>query len=86
MLRLSALVLMLPLPVLAQDFPLTIDTTFGLVTIESAPERVATVDYAGADNVLALGFQPLTSREWFGPYPNTLGPGHRKNRRKTRWS
>ncbi len=35
---LTALVL-LPLPALAQEFPLTIDTAFGPVTIETAPER-----------------------------------------------
>jgi iron complex transport system substrate-binding protein len=65
---------LLPLPALAQDFPLTLDTAFGPVTILEAPVRVATVDYAGADNVLALGFQPLTVRKWFAPYPNELWP------------
>jgi iron complex transport system substrate-binding protein len=65
---------LLPLPALAQDFPLTLDTAFGPVTIPEAPVRVATVDYAGADNVLALGFQPLTVRKWFAPYPNELWP------------
>lgn len=63
-----------PLPALAQDFPVTIDTAFGPVTIEAPPERIATVDYAGVDNVLALGFQPLTVRKWFAPYPNELWP------------
>lgn len=61
-------------PALAQDFPLRIDTKFGTTVIEAAPERVATVDYAGVDNVLALGFQPLTARAWFGPYDNALWP------------
>lgn len=65
---------LLPLPAVAQDFPLTIDTAFGPVTIPEAPVRVATVDYAGADNVLALGFQPLTVRRWFAPYQNELWP------------
>jgi iron complex transport system substrate-binding protein len=51
----------------AQEFPLTIDTKFGPAVIAAPPERVATIDYAGADNVLALGFQPLTVRAWFGP-------------------
>lgn len=63
-----------PLAALAQDFPVTIDTAFGPVTIEAPPERIATVDYAGVDNVLALGFQPLTVRKWFAPYPNELWP------------
>lgn len=77
MLRLAAttaLALCLPAALLAQEFPLTVETTFGPVTIQTQPERVATVDYAGADNVLALGFQPLTARKWFGPYDNALWP------------
>lgn len=65
---------LLPAAALAQDFPLTIENTFGTTVIESQPARVATLDYAGADNVLALGFQPLTGRAWFGPYANTLWP------------
>ena len=59
---------------MAQQFPLTIEHKFGETVIPSQPERVATVDYAGADNVLALGFQPMTARAWFGPYPNALWP------------
>lgn len=71
----AALLAALPaLPALAQEFPLTIDTTYGPVTIPAPPQRVATVDYAGADNVLALGAQPLTVRKWFAPYPNELWP------------
>lgn len=58
----------------AQEFPLTIEHKYGETTIPAAPERVATVDYAGGDNVLALGFQPLTVRSWFGPYENGLWP------------
>ncbi|WP_127143962.1 ABC transporter substrate-binding protein [Pelagibacterium montanilacus] len=58
----------------AQDFPLTIEHTYGTTVIEEQPERVATIDFAGVDNVLALGFQPLTARAWFGPYDNALWP------------
>ena len=58
----------------AQDFPLTIEHKFGSTVIAEAPQRVATIDFAGADNVLALGFQPLTARAWFGPYDDALWP------------
>ncbi|MCD7058673.1 ABC transporter substrate-binding protein [Pelagibacterium xiamenense] len=61
-------------PALAQEFPLTIENRFGTTVIPHQPERVATVDYAGVDNVLALGFQPLTARAWFGPYEDQLWP------------
>ncbi len=61
-------------PVLSQQFPLTIETKFGTTVIAEQPERVATLDYAGVDNVLALGFQPLTARAWLGPYDNQVWP------------
>ena len=50
----------------AQDFPLTIEHKFGSTTIEQQPERVASIDYSGVDNLLALGVQPVTIRYWFG--------------------
>lgn len=55
-------------PAVAQDFPLTIDHKFGSTTIGQKPLRVATIDYNGADNLLALGVQPVTIRYWFGGY------------------
>ncbi|NAZ38285.1 ABC transporter substrate-binding protein [Rubellimicrobium sp. CFH 75288] len=69
-----ALALSSALPALAQDFPLTLDTKFGPVTIPDRPERVATLDYGGADNLLALGLQPLTARSWFGPFEDGYWP------------
>jgi iron complex transport system substrate-binding protein len=50
----------------AQSFPLTIEHKFGTTTIEQQPERVASVDYSGVDNLLALGVQPVAIRYWFG--------------------
>lgn len=64
----------LALPVQAQDFPLTIETTFGTTVIETPPERVVSVDFNGADNLLALGVQPVAIRYWYGDYPQTLWP------------
>ncbi|EAR07877.1 ABC transporter substrate-binding protein [Reinekea blandensis] len=59
---------------LTQAFPLTIDHKFGTTVIESAPERVATVDFNGADNLLALGVQPVVIRYWYGDYPEVVWP------------
>jgi iron complex transport system substrate-binding protein len=64
--RMALAFLTLAAPVVAQDYPLTIEHKFGTIIIEAQPERIATVDYAGADNILALGHQPLTARYWFG--------------------
>jgi iron complex transport system substrate-binding protein len=69
---------MLVAPSLAQTFPLEIENKFGTTVIPAQPERVATIDYAGVDNVLALGFQPLTARAWTGPYENQLWPWAQK--------
>jgi iron complex transport system substrate-binding protein len=74
MLRLSLLALFAATPALAQEFPLTLDTAFGQTIIPAAPERVATIDYNGADNLLALGVQPVLVRYWFGDYPRAVWP------------
>lgn len=66
--------LVLAVPAMAQEYPLSLDNKFGTTVIGEQPDRVVTVDFAGGDNVLALGFQPLTVRAWFGPYPNALWP------------
>ncbi len=61
-------------PTLAQEFPLTVEHKFGTSVIEAAPERVASVDYAGADDLLALGVQPVVIRHWYGDYPRSVWP------------
>jgi iron complex transport system substrate-binding protein len=59
---------------MAQKFPLTIDHKFGSSTIDAKPERVASIDYAGADDLLALGIQPVTIRYWYGDYEKVVWP------------
>lgn len=61
-------------PLVAQEFPLTIEHKFGVSVIEEMPERVASLDYAGADDLLALGVQPLVIRHWYGDYPRSVWP------------
>lgn len=58
----------------AQDFPLTIKHKFGTTVIESQPQRIATVDYAGADDLLAMGVQPVAIRYWYGDQEGALWP------------
>ncbi|EPX82761.1 ABC-type Fe3+-hydroxamate transport system, periplasmic component [Rubellimicrobium thermophilum DSM 16684] len=70
----AVLALVAAVPALAQDFPLTLETKFGPVTIEERPERVATLDFNGADNLLALGIQPVVIRHWYGDWPETVWP------------
>lgn len=49
-------------------FPVTIEHAFGETTIESAPQRVATVSWVNADVSLALGVVPvgMPTDEWGG--------------------
>lgn len=58
----------------ATEYPFSFEHKYGTSVIEEQPQRIATIDYAGADNVLALGFQPLTSRYWFGDDKNGVWP------------
>lgn len=58
----------------AQEYPLTIEHKFGTTVIEQAPDRVASVDYNGADNLLALGVQPVAIRYWYGDYEQAVWP------------
>ncbi|RVV99433.1 iron-siderophore ABC transporter substrate-binding protein [Mesobaculum littorinae] len=79
MLRALFLPLALPLallsaPLAAQEFPLTIDHRFGQTAIPDRPARVATLDYAGADDLLALGVQPVALRYWYGDHPRAVWP------------
>jgi iron complex transport system substrate-binding protein len=50
----------------AHTFPLSIEHKFGTTVIEQQPVRVASVDYNGVDNLLALGIQPVAIRYWYG--------------------
>ena len=70
-----AATVLVALPVLAQEFPLLIAHKFGTSVIPERPERVASLDYAGgADDLLALGVQPVTIRYWYGDYPRAVWP------------
>lgn len=59
---------------LSQEFPLTIAHKFGTTTIEAQPERIATVDFTGADNLIALGIDPVTVRYFSGNHPRAVWP------------
>ncbi len=61
-------------PTFTQEYPLTIEHKFGTTIIEAAPDRVASVDYNGADNLLAMGIQPVAIRYWYGDSDNGLWP------------
>ncbi|UYN99813.1 MAG: ABC transporter substrate-binding protein [Devosia sp.] len=72
----STAALLLAAPSLAQEFPLTIEHKFGTTVIPAKPERVASIDYAGIDNLLAVGVSPVTVRQWrpMDGFAHTAGP------------
>jgi len=49
----------LAVPALAQDFPVTIEHTYGKTVIPAKPERIATIGWMSQDVVLALGQVPV---------------------------
>lgn len=59
---------------IAQDYPLTIEHKFGATVINEKPQRVASLDFNGADNLLELGVQPVTIRHWYGEYEQSVWP------------
>lgn len=70
----SAATLLLALPALGQEFPVTIEHKFGTTTIPAKPERVASVDHGGIGNLLAIGVSPYIVREWRDNFPFTTPP------------
>jgi iron complex transport system substrate-binding protein len=58
----------------SNGYPLMIKHKFGTTVIEKKPERVASVDFGGADNLLALGVQPVAIRDWYGNFPRSVWP------------
>ncbi|WP_051207671.1 ABC transporter substrate-binding protein [Saccharospirillum impatiens] len=61
---LTVLASSLPITTQAEDFPITIEHKFGTSVIPEKPERVASIDYGGIGNLLAVGVEPVTVRQW----------------------
>lgn len=55
-------------------FPVDIDTAFGDVTVEAAPERVVALGWGDAETALALGVQPVGATDWLGFGGDGVGP------------
>lgn len=55
-------------------FPVTVDTKFGDVTIEKAPQRVVALGWSDAEVALALGVEPVGVSDWLAVGGDGLGP------------
>lgn len=56
------------------DFPATVETEFGEVTIDEQPERVVALGWGDAEIALQLGVEPVGAADWIG-FDNEDGIG-----------
>jgi iron complex transport system substrate-binding protein len=61
-------------PVLAQDFPVTVEHIFGETTIETKPQRVVSVGFHEQDFLYALDVAPVGVFNWWGEHPYATWP------------
>ena len=58
----------------AGAFPVSIETAFGTVEVEKAPERVVALGWSDAETALALGVQPVGASDWLAFGGEGVGP------------
>lgn len=56
------------------EFPQTVETAFGDVTIESTPQRIVALGWGDAETALALGYQPVGASDWLAFGGDGVGP------------
>lgn len=69
-----AALLVLALPALAQEFPVTVEHVYGSTTIAAKPARVVSVGMHEQDFLYALGIAPVGVKEWWGEHPYATWP------------
>ena len=55
-------------------FPARVEHKFGTTVVPAKPERVVVVGLTEQDTVLALGFKPIATTEWYGDHPFAVWP------------
>jgi iron complex transport system substrate-binding protein len=55
-------------------FPATATHRFGTTTVPKRPERIVIVGVTEQDAVLALGYKPIATTEWYGDLPGAIWP------------
>ena len=58
----------------AGSFPAAVQTHFGDVTIESAPQRIVALGWGDAETVLSLGYEPVGASDWLAFGGDGVGP------------
>lgn len=59
-------------------FPATARHEFGTTTVLEEPQRIVVVGLNEQDTVLALGYKPIATTEWFGDKPGAIWPWARE--------
>lgn len=55
-------------------FPTKATHRFGTTTVPERPERIVIVGLTEQDTVLALGYKPIATTEWYGEHPGAIWP------------
>lgn len=63
-----------PLSPVTGDFPATVPTAFGDVTIPEEPKRVVALGWGDAETAIALGVRPVGAADWLDFGGDGLGP------------
>ena len=59
-------------------FPATVSHQFGTTVVPEEPQRIVVVGLNEQDTLLALGYKPIATTEWFGDKPGAIWPWARQ--------
>jgi len=55
-------------------FPAKVEHKYGTTTVPAEPKRIVSVGLTEQDTILALGYKPIATTEWFGEQPDAVWP------------
>jgi iron complex transport system substrate-binding protein len=59
-------------------FPARVEHKFGTTVVPAKPERIVSVGLTEQDTILALGYKPIATTEWYGDQPYAVWPWARE--------
>jgi iron complex transport system substrate-binding protein len=55
-------------------FPAKVEHKYGTTTVPTRPRRIVSVGLTEQDTILALGYKPIATTEWYGDQPYAVWP------------
>jgi len=55
-------------------FPAKVEHKYGTTTVPARPRRIVSVGLTEQDTILALGYKPIATTEWYGEQPSAVWP------------